>query len=47
MARLRAKLETPGGPQMFITEPRSGYRLKAEEGPGEGREGPGGAFTSR
>jgi two-component system KDP operon response regulator KdpE len=29
MARLRAKLETPGGPQMFITEPRSGYRLKA------------------
>jgi two-component system KDP operon response regulator KdpE len=27
MARLRAKLESRGGPQMFITEPRSGYRL--------------------
>jgi two-component system KDP operon response regulator KdpE len=27
MARLRAKLESPDGPQMFVTEPRSGYRL--------------------
>jgi two-component system KDP operon response regulator KdpE len=27
MARLRAKLESRDGPQMFITEPRSGYRL--------------------
>jgi two-component system KDP operon response regulator KdpE len=27
MARLRAKLESPDGPPMFITEPRSGYRL--------------------
>jgi two-component system, OmpR family, KDP operon response regulator KdpE len=27
MARLRAKLESPGGPPMFVTEPRSGYRL--------------------
>lgn len=27
MARLRAKLESPGGSPMFITEPRSGYRL--------------------
>jgi two-component system, OmpR family, KDP operon response regulator KdpE len=29
MARLRAKLESPDGPQMFVTEPRSGYRLNA------------------
>ena len=27
MARLRAKLEDPGGPSLFITEPRSGYRF--------------------
>ena len=27
MARLRAKLESPDGPPMFVTEPRSGYRL--------------------
>jgi two-component system KDP operon response regulator KdpE len=27
MARLRAKLESPGGSPMFVTEPRSGYRL--------------------
>lgn len=27
MARLRAKLESPTGPPMFVTEPRSGYRL--------------------
>lgn len=27
VARLRAKLETVGGPPMFITEPRSGYRF--------------------
>ena len=25
--RLRAKLETPGGPTLIMTEPRSGYRL--------------------
>ena len=25
--RLRAKLETPGGPTLIVTEPRSGYRL--------------------
>ncbi len=25
--RLRAKLETPGGPPLIVTEPRSGYRL--------------------
>jgi two-component system KDP operon response regulator KdpE len=30
MARLRAKLESPDGPQMFVTEPRSGYRLNAD-----------------
>jgi two-component system KDP operon response regulator KdpE len=28
--RLRAKLETPGGPLLIQTEPRSGYRLLAE-----------------
>jgi two-component system KDP operon response regulator KdpE len=28
--RLRAKLETPGGPPLIQTEPRSGYRLLAE-----------------
>ena len=27
VARLRAKLEDPGGPPMFITEPRLGYRF--------------------
>jgi two-component system KDP operon response regulator KdpE len=27
VARLRAKLERPGGPPLFITEPRSGYRF--------------------
>jgi two-component system KDP operon response regulator KdpE len=27
MARLRAKLESADGPQIFVTEPRSGYRL--------------------
>ena len=27
VARLRSKLEDPGGPQLFITEPRSGYRF--------------------
>jgi two-component system, OmpR family, KDP operon response regulator KdpE len=27
MARLRAKLEDPHGPPVFITEPRSGYRF--------------------
>jgi two-component system, OmpR family, KDP operon response regulator KdpE len=27
MARLRAKLEDPDGPSLFITEPRSGYRF--------------------
>jgi two-component system KDP operon response regulator KdpE len=29
VARLRAKLERPGGPPLFITEPRSGYRFVA------------------
>jgi two-component system KDP operon response regulator KdpE len=28
--RLRAKLETPGGPPLIITEPRSGYRILAD-----------------
>jgi two-component system, OmpR family, KDP operon response regulator KdpE len=27
MARLRGKLERPGGPPLFVTEPRSGYRF--------------------
>ena len=27
VARLRSKLEDPGGPPLFITEPRSGYRF--------------------
>ena len=27
MARLRSKLEEPGGPALFVTEPRSGYRF--------------------
>ena len=27
VARLRAKLESPGGEHLFITEPRSGYRF--------------------
>ena len=27
MARLRAKLEGPGGSPLFVTEPRSGYRF--------------------
>ena len=27
MARLRAKLEDPDGPPLFVTEPRSGYRF--------------------
>jgi len=30
VARLRAKLEDNGGPQLFITEPRSGYRFTTE-----------------
>ena len=30
MARLRAKLEAPDGPPLFITEPRSGYRFVAD-----------------
>ena len=29
VARLRAKLEEPDGPPLFITEPRSGYRFTA------------------
>jgi two-component system, OmpR family, KDP operon response regulator KdpE len=29
LARLRAKLEDPDGPPLFITEPRSGYRFVA------------------
>lgn len=29
MARLRGKLERPGDPPLFVTEPRSGYRLVA------------------
>jgi two-component system KDP operon response regulator KdpE len=29
VARLRAKLEDPDGPPLFITEPRSGYRFTA------------------
>ena len=29
VARLRAKLEHPDGPALFITEPRSGYRFTA------------------
>jgi two-component system, OmpR family, KDP operon response regulator KdpE len=29
VARLRAKLEQPDGPPLFITEPRSGYRFTA------------------
>jgi len=28
--RLRAKLETPGGPTLITTEPRSGYRLVSD-----------------
>ena len=28
--RLRAKLETPGGPTLIVTEPRSGYRLVSD-----------------
>ena len=28
--RLRAKLESPGGPPLIITEPRAGYRLMLE-----------------
>ena len=27
VARLRAKLEDPDGPPLFVTEPRSGYRF--------------------
>ena len=30
VARLRAKLEDPEGPPLFITEPRSGYRFTTE-----------------
>ena len=30
MARLRAKLEDPDGPPLFVTEPRSGYRFVAD-----------------
>lgn len=30
VARLRSKLEDPGGPPLFITEPRSGYRFTTE-----------------
>jgi two-component system KDP operon response regulator KdpE len=29
LARLRAKLEDPDGPPLFVTEPRSGYRFVA------------------
>jgi two-component system KDP operon response regulator KdpE len=32
VARLRAKLEHPDGPALFITEPRSGYRFTDAEG---------------
>jgi two-component system, OmpR family, KDP operon response regulator KdpE len=32
VARLRAKLESPGGEQLFITEPRSGYRFALPSG---------------
>jgi two-component system, OmpR family, KDP operon response regulator KdpE len=32
VARLRAKLESPGGEQLFITEPRSGYRFALPQG---------------
>jgi two-component system KDP operon response regulator KdpE len=28
--RLRAKLESPGGPTLIVTEPRSGYRLVSD-----------------
>jgi two-component system KDP operon response regulator KdpE len=28
--RLRAKLETPGGPPLILTEARSGYRMVAD-----------------
>ncbi|HEY7073399.1 MAG TPA: response regulator transcription factor [Acidimicrobiales bacterium] len=31
MARLRSKLEDPGGPTLFVTEPRSGYRFVVPE----------------
>jgi two-component system KDP operon response regulator KdpE len=31
MARLRSKLEDPGGPTLFVTEPRSGYRFTLPE----------------
>ena len=30
VARLRSKLEDPGGPPLFITEPRSGYRFTTD-----------------
>ncbi|HKA82955.1 MAG TPA: response regulator transcription factor [Acidimicrobiales bacterium] len=30
IARLRAKLEDPDGPPLFVTEPRSGYRFVAD-----------------
>jgi two-component system, OmpR family, KDP operon response regulator KdpE len=33
VARLRAKLESPGGEPLFITEPRSGYRFAALPAP--------------
>jgi two-component system KDP operon response regulator KdpE len=33
VARLRAKLEDNGGPQLFITEPRLGYRFTSEQRP--------------
>jgi two-component system, OmpR family, KDP operon response regulator KdpE len=27
--RLRAKLESPGGPPLIVTQPRAGYRIAA------------------
>ena len=44
VARLRAKLESPGAEQLFITEPRSGYRFAlpaaADRGPLAASRGP-------
>jgi two-component system, OmpR family, KDP operon response regulator KdpE len=31
VARLRAKLETPDGPELIVTEPRAGYRFVAAQ----------------
>jgi two-component system, OmpR family, KDP operon response regulator KdpE len=30
VARLRAKIETPGGPELIVTEPRAGYRFTGD-----------------